>query len=298
MGLRKILKKAKFIRDRAKYKYQPMKIRNVIPMGNKLINIFLLTILLFAPLQLKAESEDKYIAISSMFKDVAEVNQEIANNDDDVKLQILLQEKSSLFRHLMLVIRGSFIDYQVAGIDNDELKLLRSKISINRSRGNSVAVQRDQYDIDFIMTKRAIGEFVVYLVDASRNYKPEEDIVGDTKQKIKQIKQKIKATPEPIQGDSPIYQDLAQNHADLLKIYAVNLDFLEYVLANPDTIVTTSFFQKMSLISLISYINSFDIFRNINFKIAPLRIDMGGIIISLCIVILNLIAFSIGLQNE
>ncbi|WP_428356371.1 mechanosensitive ion channel family protein [Methyloprofundus sp.] len=256
-----------------------------------MINIFLLTILLFAPLQLKAESEDKYIAISSMFKDVAEVNQEIANNDDDVKLQILLQEKSSLFRHLMLVIRGSFIDYQVAGIDNDELKLLRSKISINRSRGNSVAVQRDQYDIDFIMTKRAIGEFVVYLVDASRNYKPEEDIVGDTKQKIKQIKQKIKATPEPIQGDSPIYQDLAQNHADLLKIYAVNLDFLEYVLANPDTIVTTSFFQKMSLISLISYINSFDIFRNINFKIAPLRIDMGGIIISLCIVILNLIAF-------
>jgi hypothetical protein len=52
----------------------------------------------------------------------------------------------------------------VQDIDNEELKLFRSKIGINRSRGNTVAVQRDEYAADFIMTKRAIGEYVVYLV--------------------------------------------------------------------------------------------------------------------------------------
>jgi MscS family membrane protein len=49
----------------------------------------------------------------------------------------------------------------------------------------------------------------------------------------------------------------------------------------------------MSLISFISYINSFAAFRDINFKIAPLRIDMGGITVSLCIMILNLIVFQL-----
>lgn len=61
-----------------------------------------------------------------------------------------------------------------------------------------------------------------------------------------------------------------------MRIYTVYSDFLDYVLANPDAIATTSFFQKMSLISFISYINSFAAFRDINFKIAPLRIDMGN----------------------
>ena len=260
-------------------------------MFNKFFNVFLLMFLLLPSFQLKADAQDKYVAISAMFKSVAEINQEIAANDDDVKLQVLLQEKNLLFRNLLLIIRGSFIDYQVQDIDNEELKLLRSKIRINRARGNTVAVQRDQYDADFIMTKRAIGEYVVYLVEASRSYKSKNEIIEETKQRKKAFKQKIKSTPEPVAGDSEIYQDLAQNHADLLRIYHVYLDFLEYILANPEAIATTSFFQKMSLISFISYINSFAVFREINFEIAPLRIDMGGIIVSLCIMILNLIAF-------
>lgn len=260
-------------------------------MFNKFINIFLLLFLLLVSFQLRADSEDKYVAISATFKNVAEINQEIAENDDDVKLQVLLKDKNNLFRNLLQIIRGSFIDYHVQDIDNEELKLFRSKIGINRSRGNTVAVQRDEYAADFIMTKRAIGEYVVYLVQASRDYKTKDEIVADTKQKIRALKQKIKSTPEPVTGESEIYQDLAKNHADLMRIYTVYSDFLDYVLANPDAIATTSFFQKMSLISFISYINSFAAFRDINFKIAPLRIDMGGIIVSLCIMILNLIAF-------
>lgn len=260
-------------------------------MFNKFINIFLLLFLLLVSFQLRANVEDKYVAISAMFKNVAEINQEIAENDDDAKLQILLKDKNNAFRNLLQIIRGSFIDYDVQDIDNEKLKLLRSKIGINRSRGNTVAVQRDEYDADFIMTKRAIGEYVVYLVQASRNYKTKDEIIADTKQKIKELKQKIKSTPEPVIGESEIYQGLAKNHANLMRTYTLYSDFLDYVLANPDAIVTTSFFQKMSLISFISYINSSAKFRDINFMIAPIRIDMGGIIVSLCIIILNLIAF-------
>ena len=262
-------------------------------MFNRFISVCLLIFLLFISFQLKADSEDKYVAIADMFKNVAKINQEFAANDDDAKLQALIQKKNSLLHDLLLVIRGSFIDYDVEDIGQAEQKLLTSKVSINRSRGNVVAVQRDQYDIDFITTKREIGRFVVFLVEASRNYQSKEEIIKETRKRIKVLKQKIKSIKKPPEGESEsgIYQDVAKNHADLLRIDAVYLDFLEYVLVNPDAIVTTSFFQKISVISFISYFNSIDVFRDINYKIAPLRIDMGGIIVSLCIMLLIMVTF-------
>ena len=260
-------------------------------MFNKFSSIFLLMFLLSVSFQLKASNEEKYVAIAGMFKSASEINQEIAENDDDAKLKTLLYDKNVIFHNLLLVIRGSFVDYDVKAIGKDELKLLQSKISINRSRSNSVAVQRDQYAADFIRTKREIGDYVVFLVEASRNYRSKDVITKETRKRIKSLNQKIKSIPAPLEGESDIYQDVATNRVLLLRIYAVYLDFLEYVLANPDMIVTTSFLQKFSLISFIAYFNNLEMFRDINFKIAPMRIDMGGIIVSLCIMLLNLIAF-------
>ncbi|TXK93057.1 hypothetical protein BMR02_15825, partial [Methylococcaceae bacterium HT1] len=164
------------------------------------------------------------------------------------------------------------------------------KISINRSRGNTVAVQRDRYTTDYILIKRKMGAYVVYLVEASRDYKAKDEIIKETQKRIKSIKNKINSISAALEGDSEIYQDV-ENRIQLLRVYTVYQDFLEYVLANPDKIVTTSFIQKISLISAISYFNSLDVFRDINFKIAPMRIDMGGIIVSMCIILLNIIAF-------
>ncbi|TXL20605.1 hypothetical protein BMR06_04510 [Methylococcaceae bacterium HT5] len=262
-------------------------------MFNQFIRVFLLTFLLFLSFQLQAANdEERYVVIVDIFKNVGEINQEItAIAEDDVKLQALLQNRNVVFQNLLLVIRGSFIDYDVQEIGNAELKLLQSKISINRSRGNTVAVQRDRYTTDYILIKRKMGAYVVYLVEASRDYKAKDEIIKETQKRIKSIKNKINSISAALEGDSEIYQDVEKNRIQLLRVYTVYQDFLEYVLANPDKIVTTSFIQKISLISAISYFNSLDVFRDINFKIAPMRIDMGGIIVSMCIILLNIIAF-------
>ncbi|GAW85181.1 MscS family membrane protein [Bathymodiolus platifrons methanotrophic gill symbiont] len=262
-------------------------------MFNQFIRVFLLTFLLFLSFQLQAANdEERYVVIVDIFKNVGEINQEItAIAEDDVKLQALLQNRNVVFQNLLLVIRGSFIDYDVQEIGNAELKLLQSKISINRSRGNTVAVQRDRYTTDYILIKRKMGAYVVYLVEASRDYKAKDEIIKETQKRIKSIKNKINSISAALEGDSEIYQDVEKNRIQLLRVYTVYQDFLEYVLANPDKIVTTSFIQKISLISAISYFNSLDVFRDINFNIAPMRIDMGGIIVSMCIILLNIIAF-------
>ena len=253
---------------------------------------FLLIIFLLLSFQLKANgAEDKYAAVAGIFKSVAEINKQATAVDNEEKLQVLIKEKNALFKNLLLVIRGSFIDYDVQAINQEELKLLQSKIGINRSRGHVVAVQRDQFDIDYYLTRREIGRYVVYLVEASRNYQAKEEILKETKKRIKIVKQKIKATPEPFTGESEIYLAVEKNYDNLIQVYNIYRDFLDYVLLNPDDIVTTSIFQKLSLITFIAYFNNIEVFRDLNYTLAPMRIDAGGIIVSFFIVLLTMIAF-------
>lgn len=261
----------------------------------------LLIFLLLLPFQLKAESnkaEEKYAAIADVFKKVAAVNNEAATIsgeevDDEADIQSLIQQKNALLKNLLLIIRGSFIDYDVQAINQEKIELLQSKIGINRSRGNFIAVQRDQYDVDYYLTTRELGRYVVYLVTASRDYQAKEEIIKESKERLKFVTQQIKATKSPPEGDSDIFENAATNYIHLLQIYNVYRDFLEYVLLNPDQIATTSFFQKFSIISFISYFNNIEIFREFNYIIAPLRIDMGGVMVSLGIVLLTLITFPI-----
>lgn len=239
------------------------------------------------------EGDRRYAAIEDVLIDVATLNQQISENKDETKLTRLIKNKDDLFDRLMMVIRGSALDYDIESINKSELQLLNSKIRINRARGNKAAVQRDQFSIDYYLAKRDIGSLVVFLVEASRNYLPEEEILAEIEARIAKIKKKIKAMPEPLQGDSKIYQDIAKNYQDLKRIYTVYLDFLEYVKNNPEDVVTSSFLNKISLIALISYFNNIEVLNRINPIIAPLRIDMGGLIVSLCIFLLTMIFFPV-----
>lgn len=258
------------------------------------IRIFLCLGLMFFSMQGFAEEGDRrYAAIEDVLIDVATLNQQISENKDETKLTRLIKNKDDLFDRLMMVIRGSALDYDIESINKSELQLLNSKIRINRARGNKAAVQRDQFSIDYYLAKRDIGSLVVFLVEASRNYLPEEEILAEIEARIAKIKKKIKAMPEPLQGDSKIYQDIAKNYQDLKRIYTVYLDFLEYVKNNPEDVVTSSFLNKISLIALISYFNNIEVLSRINPIIAPLRIDMGGLIVSLCIFLLTMIFFPV-----
>jgi len=192
-----------------------------------------------------------------------------------------------------MVIRGSSIDYDVDSINRSEMQMLKSKIRINRARGNNVAVQRDRYSVDFYLAKRHIGHFVVFLVESGRNFQSQEKIMDEAASRIKQIKKIIKNTSEPLQGDTEIYQNVAKNYQRLTHIYVVYLDLLNYVENNPEKFSATSFLSKISLISAISYINNIEAFEHVNPMIAPLHIDMGGLIISLCIFLLTMVTYPV-----
>jgi len=259
----------------------------------KFIRIFLYLGLMLCSLQAFAEVDKRYVAIADILVEVAELNQQIFLNEDETKFAQLIKNKDALFERLMMVIHGSSIDYDIESINKSELQMLNSKIRINRARGNTLAVQRDRFSVDYYLTKRGIAQFVVFLVESSRAFQSKEQIIKEVESRIVQLRKKIKTTVEPLKGETEIYQKLTKNHQDLMRIYAVYLDFLDYVKNNPEEVIATSFFSNISLISAISYFNNLEVFTSVNPVIAPLRIDMGGLIVSLCIFLLTMVAYPI-----
>jgi len=262
----------------------------------KFVRIFLYLGLMLCSLQAFAEGDKRYAAITDILMEVSELNQEISLNEDETKLAQLIKNKDALFERLMMVIHGSSIDYDIELINKPELQMLNSKIRINRARGNTLAVQRDRFSVDYYLTKRDIAQFVVFLVESSRAFQSKEQIIKEVENRIVQLKKKIKTTAEPLKGETEIYQKLTKNHQGLMRIYAVYLDFLDYVKNNPEDVIATSFFSNISLISAISYFNNIEVFTSVNPVIAPLRIDMGGLIVSLCIFLLTMITYPIVYQ--
>jgi len=262
----------------------------------KFVRVFLYLGLMLCSLQAFAEADKRYVAITDILVEVAELNQQIFLNEDETKLAQLIKNKDALFERLMMVIHGSSIDYDIESISKPELQMLNSKIRINRARGNTLAVQRDRFSVDYYLTRRDIAQFVVLLVESSRAFQSKEQIIKEVESRIVQLNKKIKTTAEPLKGEAEIYQKLTKNHQDLMRIYAVYLDFLDYVKNNPEEVIATSFFSNISLISAISYFNNIEVFTSVNSVIAPLRIDMGGLIVSLCIFLLTMITYPIVFQ--
>jgi len=254
----------------------------------------LVIFMLFVSYPLQAEevaAKNGYQIINKRFSQIDEINQSIAETEDEKALKKLIQEKNQSFKDLLDVIRNSFIEYNTQGKNNNKLEFLYSKISINRSHGNHAAVQRDQYLVAAYLLKLEKERFIQYLLLVSREHQSKESLLEKANQQFNLLHEKIQQTAIPPKGEGGIYEAAFKNYKQLGRHYALYLSFIEYVLENPQEIVTTSLFHKMSLTSLIAYYNGLESLQELNYFLSPLRIDMGGLIVSCVIFLLTLTLF-------
>ncbi len=90
--------------------------------------------------------------------------------------------------------------------------------------------------------------------------------------------------------DSLVLAAYKENKKEFDRINQTYQDILIFVVNNPREIASTHWFQQFSLLSIISYINEFGIIRTINQKLAPFKIDVGGVSVSF--IIMTLVYFS------
>jgi MscS family membrane protein len=270
----------------------------------KFIRLLSFFIIIVLPLSSQAATSGSYSAIADVFATVIALDEKasknevkeltegtVAGGEKDAKFEKLITEKNLHFQQLLLMIRGTFSDFDAEKINKKEIRFLQSKIAINASRGNTLAVQRDKYLIARYIEQRERASFIQYLANASRDYETKENILLEAKKYLNRVinnKNDIKKLPV---NEGGIYVVAEKNRQDLVRSYLVSVDFIHYVLNNPEGIVVTSFLQRISIISAISYVNNNEQFRKVNQLISPLKIDVGGVLVSLAIFIVTLAGY-------
>ena len=122
---------------------------------------------------------------------------------------------------------------------------------------------------------------------ASRSYVAVDEIVKKSVKKLKAAQKEIKKYKIPeFDFSSKIHSELKKNSDELNLAHDTYRDILSFVIANPGKIATSHWFQKVSLLSSIAFFNNIDTIRPINHSLAPFEVDVGGIIVSLIIVML------------
>ena len=232
----------------------------------------------------KQKNDSDQQKILTFITQLKEINVQLLNSEGEETVNQLLTQKNSLLGQLMTLLRSTNVTTLPPEAGKEKLSFLSSRIAINQERGYRAAVLRDQVQHDYYTTSEAIRTFVLNLIIAADNYKSVGEVEEIARQALNEKKQTQQSFKLPeVAESSKIYQDLQQNYNDWVAANNTYQDLIDYTLDHPGMIVSTHFFQFMTIEASINTINSIELFKPINRKLSPLQVDMGGILTSLLI---------------
>ncbi len=243
----------------------------------------LLSVLLFvAPVSAQSQVVD---IVKQLEQNKAALTQE----KDEATLNKRLERQSELLTDLMQQIKKTPLPSLPAAISEKRRNFLKSRIAINQERGNTLVVLRDKAELESANTRQAIWDYLRYLNNAANSYASLEDVVSYSQkllEKNRELAKDLQLPDSALLESTAVVKEAEKNIAEFEVVNSVFQDILDYVITNPRQVVSTHWFQDLSLFSAISYINQFDWAKVINQKLMPLNIDIGGVFVSLVIILL------------
>lgn len=224
--------------------------------------------------------------IKKSVDDLKKIHRKLLVMDDEKGINRLLKNRVDVLEMLMRQLRSAKIS-QFPHNFNKKIDFLNSRIEVNAERENQLAIQRDQTKLASYKTRQAIWSYLSYLIDASNNYQTIDSIVSESQKLLKhnqKIKKKIVVPGMVIEGQVLI--DLKKNYEEFLRTSNSYQDILVHVINNPREVASVHWFQEFSLLSAISFVNQFDFVQPINHKLAPFKVDTGGVVLSFVIIFL------------
>ncbi len=231
-------------------------------------------------------------AASQIADIVAQLEQnrmQLDQEKDEARIDQTLERQSELLATLMKQVKQSAHLVLPKGISEKRRNFLKSRIAVNQKLGNKLAVLRDKAELEAANTRQAIGQYLRYVNNAATSYADIAELVSYSQKLLEKSRAKNKTLklPEHLQQpDSKVAAEVLSKLAEFEAVNGVYQDILDYVISNPRQIVTTHWFQNLSLFSVISYINQFDWAKLVNRKLAALNIDAGGVGVSIAIILL------------
>ena len=215
------------------------------------------------------------------------INGELLAISDEEKINALIERRVGALDTLMEQLKLTLISKITPSDRELKMDFLESRIQINQKKGNNLAVKRDQIKVEQYRTNLAIRNYLKFLIESSKNYKSIDFISIESRELLDEsIKIENQLNLPDIKDESRVSIDLKNNYQEFLKSINSYQDVLMYVIINPRKIASIHWFQEFSLLSAISYINHFDFIQPVNYKLTPLRVDVGGVFISILIFLL------------
>jgi MscS family membrane protein len=229
--------------------------------------------------------------IIKLIDELKAINGHLLFEEDEETINPLLEKRAEVLDYLMRDLKSAVGLKFIPASVNKEIRLLESRIQVNTERGNELAAQRDQTKLEIHKTDQAIKSYLNFLYEASKDYRRIEFIKNKSQKFLEESQSFEKKFILPdLDEVGSVVVELKKNHMDLLQAINTYQDVLSHVIVNPRRIASVHWFQEFSLLSAITYANHFDFVQNINYKLAPFKVDTGGMLLSL--VIFFLVYFS------
>ncbi len=254
---------------------------------NKIFQAFLVLLLVFFSLSLDAAVVSDKKRIIDSIEQLSKLNQSLAGFEDEELMDQVLEKENQLLAELMALLKSTTIERLPVAVTSKKLNFLKSRIAANKERNNQLAMLRDQVDLAAYQTRQATRDFIQYLIKASNSYESIDQIVSETHKALarsQNLSNEIELPEETI--ESVIYTELKNNYQQFQQANGVYQSLVLYVQNNPRSIAKTHWFQEFSLMAAISFVNHFEAVKPINHKLAPFKIDVGGVVLSLVIILL------------
>ncbi len=214
-------------------------------------------------------------------------NQQIAATEEDEAINKLIVQRDATLQALLLQLQTTSVESLPDLSDQKQQNLLSSRININQQRGHKVAVLRDKAEIAALQTQQAVNDYLQYLIQASDHYARSEAIIQHSQVKLsasQALAEQFKV--KEIAKEGPVFLNFEKNLSRFTRVNETYQTILKYVMSRPRLIVSTHWSQNFSLLSAIATINRLDSVKAINQHLIPFKIDVGGVGVSLLIVLL------------
>ncbi|MEE9339072.1 MAG: mechanosensitive ion channel family protein [Methylococcaceae bacterium] len=212
------------------------------------------------------------------------INSQLSLISSERDINTLLERKIDVLDNLLAQLKLEEEDLLPSVNLGRNIDLLESRIKLNKERNNLIAAQRDQIKLTEHRVNLAIKKYLEYLIKVSKNYQSIESIVGRSQHLLDKSRKKGKKIILPeVTSESSVFFELKSNYQRFKQTNESYQDILKYVISYPRKIASVHWFQEFSLLSAISYINHFNFIRPINYKLAPFKVDVGGVILSFII---------------
>lgn len=254
---------------------------------HKFTQLLLGFLFVFGSLTIQAANVTDKEKIIAAIDQLHALNQGFSSVDDEAAMNQMLEKENQLLTDLMALLKASTLERLPVAVSAQKLNFLRSRVAANTERHNDLAVQRDQIALATYQTQQALRNFIQYLIKASNRYEGIDEIVAETHKALTQsqnLAEQVQLPEEVL--ESTVFNELKTNYHNFQLANASYQRVVLYVQNNPRSIATTHWFQEFSLLAVISMVNHFDFIKPINHKLAPFKIDVGGVVISLMIILL------------